>query len=421
MSVQQLRPPVMAGRLAAARVAVDAAAAVPIGSLSSPELPEALSDLSILEARVSALKHDVLAEADARNLAAQSGHTGTDAWAAKLTGTTRGVMAGGILLARLLREKYDSTREAFAAGGINEAQMRVIVRSAERIPSVVSAEERAQAEEALVAKAVDGMNPRRLRQVARRMLDVISRRLADEHEADSLKKDEKRAETETWFSLHDNGDGTFSGRFVIPELHGHLLLSALERLSAPRRWSVNEAGETVTDQTVQAPGLNYSERLGAAFCELLEHLPTDGHGAVAATLLIHLDYQRLLDGLAGARLDTGAKTSVGEARRLACNAGILPVVLGGKSDPLDVGRERRLHTKAQRRVLASKHDSCAAEGCERPFSWCEIHHPESWARGGQTNLDNALPLCGWHHRRAHDDGFSMRRLPSGGVRFRRRT
>jgi Domain of unknown function (DUF222) len=421
MSVQQLRPPVMAAHLAAARVAVDGAAGVPIGSLSSPELPEALSDLSILEARISALKHDVLAEAEERELARKAGATGTDAWAAKLTGTTRGVMSGGILLARLLREKYHPTREAFAAGGINEAQMRVIVRAAERIPSVVTGEEKAQAEAALVAKAVEGMNPRRLRQAGRRMLDVISRRLADQQEADSLDEDEKRAEAETWLNLQDNGDGTFSGRFIIPELQGALLLSALERLSAPRRCSINKAGQAVIDPTVQAPGLNYTERLGAAFCELLEHLPADWHGSVAATLLIHLDYQRLLDGLAAARLDTGVKTSVGEARRLACNAGILPVVFGGKTEPLDVGREQRLHTKAQRRVLATLYDTCAAEGCERPFSWTEIHHPESWASGGKTSLKNALPLCGWHHRRAHDNRFTMRRLPRGEVRFRRLT
>ena len=70
--------------------------------------------------------------------------------------------------------------------------------------------------------------------------------------------------------------------------------------------------------------------------------------------------------------------------------------------PLDLGRERRLHTKAQRIALSGIHDTCAAEGCERPFAWTEIHHPESWARGGRTDLDNALPLCGWHRRRAHE-------------------
>jgi hypothetical protein len=423
MTVQQLRSPVMATEIAAARSAFDRVTEISVGSLQRDELPEVLSELAILESRVAALKLDVLAEADRRQIADQTGDTGTDAWAAKLTGTTRGVMSGGIWLANLLRSKYDATREAFAAGGINQAQVRVIVRAAEDLPAACTHEQRVAAEAGLVEKAVKGMNPRRLRQAARRMLEDINRDLADEHEAGQLKKEEGNAENETWMQLSDNGDGTFSGRFTIPELHGHLLRNYLEKLTAPRRLSRNKAGDLVHDDTLPGggPSLSRTEQLGAGFLELLEHLPTDGHGPVGATLLINLDFENLLNGLASAKIDTGVRISAGEARRLACGAGIVPVVLGGDSEPLDLGRERRLHTKAQRRALSIRHDSCASEGCERPFAWTEIHHPHSWSDGGTTSLENALPLCGFHHRRAHDDRFTMRRLPSGEVRFRRRT
>lgn len=422
MTVQQLRPPAMSGEIAVASAALRRMAEIPVGSLGSDELPDVLSELAVLEARVGALKLDVLAEADRRQIADQTGDTGTDAWAAKLTGTTRGVMSGGIWLANLLRSKYDATREAFAAGGINQAQVRVIVRAAEDLPAACTREQRVAAEAGLVEKAVNGMNARRLRQAARRMLEGINRELADEHEAGQLKKEEGKAENETWMQLSDNGDGTFSGRFTIPELHGHLLRNYLERLTAPRRLSNNKAGEPVDDDSLNgAWTLSWTEKLGAGFCELLEHLPTDGHGPVAATLLVKVDLQHLRDGLASAGIDTGARVSAGEARRLACGAGIVPAVLGGDSEPLDLGRERRLHTKAQRRALSLKHDSCAAEGCERPFAWTEIHHPEAWSDGGVTSVENGLPLCGFHHRRAHDDRFTLRRLPTGEVRFRRRT
>ena len=422
MSVQQLRPPVVTGWITAAQQSIDAAAAVPTGTVDSDELSESLAGLVALESQVAALKLSVLAEVDRRRVADATGDTDTAAWAAKLTGTTRGVMAGGIWLARLLQDKYDATRVAFAAGGINEAQVRVIVRAAEKLPGAVTEEQRREAEEALVDKAVQGMNARRLRQVARRMVEVISRDPADRHETDQLEDEEEAAERETWMTLRD-GDGTVSGRFTIPELHGHLLRAALERLTSPRRLSRNRAGDPVVDDTLPGagPGLNWSEQLGAAFTELLEHLPTEGHGAVAATLLVKLDHQHLLDGLAGAGLDTGIRISAGEARRLACGAGIVPIVLGGASEPLDLGREQRLHSKGQRRILSLEHDTCATEGCERPFAWCEIHHPHAWSKGGKTTLENALPLCGFHHRRAHDDRFSMRFLTSGEVRFRRRT
>ena len=423
MSVQQLRAPVMAGEVAAVASAFDRVTEIPVGSLGRDELPEVLSELAVLEARVGALKLDVLAEADRRQIADQTGDTGTDAWAAKLTGSTRGVMSGGIWLANLLRSKYDATRVAFAAGGINQAQARVIVRAGEDLPAVVTREQRIAAEAGLVAKAVNGMNARRLRQAARRMLDEINRQLADEHEAGQLKKEEGKAENETWLQLCDNGDGTFSGRFTIPELHGHLLRTYLERLTSPRRLSRNKDGELVEDDTLPrgAQNLSWTEKLGAGFLELLEHLPNHGHGPVGATLLVNIDLTNLLDGLASAHLDTGTRISAGEARRLACGAGIVPAVLGGDSEPLDLGREKRLHTKTQRRALSLTHDSCATAGCERPFAWTEIHHPHAWSHGGHTSLDNALPLCGFHHRRAHDDRFTMRHLPSGEVRFRRRT
>jgi hypothetical protein len=129
----------------------------------------------------------------------------------------------------------------------------------------------------------------------------------------------------------------------------------------------------------------------------------------------------LVHGVGAADLDTGIKISAGEARRLACNAGIVPAVLDGASVPLDLGRERRLHTSHQRRALALLHDSCAIAGCERPYAWCEIHHPHPWSQGGPTSLDNALPLCGHHHRRAHDPAYDLRRHPSGDWRFHRRT
>jgi hypothetical protein len=422
MTVQPIRPPVLTERVVAARTSVESAARVPLASLSLDQLTDGISDLAALEAQVAALRLSLLAEADARRIGQDLGATDTDAWAAALTGTTRAVMAGGIWLARLLEERYAATREAFAAGGIGESQARVIVQAAEKLPDGVTDEQRRAAEVGLVAKAVDGMDARRLRQAARRMLSVVSTELADRHEAVLLEAEERRAEHETWMRLYDNGDGTFSGRFTIPEFHGHLLRAALERLTAPNRLSRNKAGELVEDDTLVGEGttLPYPERMGLGLTELIEHLPTDGFHRIAATILVRLDYQHLLDGLASARIDTGTHISAGVARRLACDAGIVPVVLGGRSEPLDVGFLQRFHTAAMRRGLSIKHDTCATEGCERPFAWCDMHHRHAWSRGGRTSLASGIPLCPYHHRRAHDNRFDLSVLPTGEVRFTRR-
>ena len=390
--------------------------------LAEPELGTAVAALESLKAKVTALEFDVLTEAERRAAEEEDADTDTGAWAAKLTGTTRGVMSGGLRLAKLLRERYDATRKAFAAGRINEEQMRVIVRAAERLPEKVTDEQRRIAEEDLVEKAVAGMNARRLRHAARRMLDKISKEMAAEHEADELTDEEDNAVRETWMTLGDNGDGTVSGRFVIPEASAQFLRQALEHLTSPRRLGRNKAGEPVVDETMADIGenLSYTERLGRGFCELLEHLPTDGFRAVGATILVHMQLEHLRKDLGSGRLDTGIRISPGEVRRLACGAGIVPLVLNGKSEVLDAGRLQRLHNDAQRRALSVQHETCAAEGCERPFAWCEIHHPHAWADGGVTSVENGVPLCGHHHRRAHDERYYVRYLTSGEVRFRRR-
>jgi hypothetical protein len=181
----------------------------------------------------------------------------------------------------------------------------------------------------------------------------------------------------------------------------------------------------VHDETLDgdAPRLSWSEQLGHAFTELVEHLPTEasaGFSRVGASVLVHIDLDRLHDQLGSARLDTGVHVSAGEARRLACNAGIIPAVLGSRSEPLDLGVEARFHNTAMRRASSIRHDSCAAEGCERPFAWCDMHHPHAWSRGGPTSLANSVPLCGWHHQRAHDSRFPLKYMTSGEVRFSRR-
>lgn len=412
----------VAGCVDAVREALDS---LPVGPLSGRggSVGRLLEEVVAAETRLAELRLRLMRVAEAEDEAAKVAASGTDAWLAQLTGTSRAVMAGGLWLARMLTERYPAVRTAFARGDLREPQVRVIVSAAERIPAAVSATDRDRAVADLVARAVDqSLDPARLRRVARRMLDKVSAGLADVHQRDLLETEERRARGETWLTLSDNGDGTWAGRFVVPDLQAHLLRTMLEHLSAPRRMSRNKAGRPVVDESVPCE-LNWSERLGEAFTELLEHLPTDGlanHGRVGATVMVHLDLAHLRDLLGAARLDCGTEVSAGQGRRLACGAGIIPAVLGTASVPLDLGRETRLHTKAQRAALSASHDTCAAEGCRRPFAWTEIHHPDPWSRGGRTDLGNALPLCGWHHRRAHDSAYDMRTMTSGEVRFRRR-
>jgi hypothetical protein len=174
-----------------------------------------------------------------------------------------------------------------------------------------------------------------------------------------------------------------------------------------RRGSPHDRDDTGTGGT--GPDTDWAHRYGQAFVELLEHLPTDRlSGKVNATVLVTLDHDQLKASLGAAHLDTGHDLSASEARRLACGAGLLPAVLDGQSQLLDLGRTQRFFSEAQRVALSMTYDSCAAQDCDRPYAWTEHHHQDPWATGGHTNLDRAVPLCGFHHRRMHHPGFHHR-------------
>ena len=121
-----------------------------------------------------------------------------------------------------------------------------------------------------------------------------------------------------------------------------------------------------------------------------------------ATLVITMSLEALMDALRGVgMLDTDAALSPSAVRRLACEAGIVPMVLGAESEVLDLGYTRRLFTPAQRRALAARDQGCSYPGCTVPPMWCEAHHVTHWLHGGPTDLDNGALLCGRHHTVVH--------------------
>jgi hypothetical protein len=138
-----------------------------------------------------------------------------------------------------------------------------------------------------------------------------------------------------------------------------------------------------------------------------------------AEIVVHIDYELLSGhiselGLSDARTCrtlNDSELTVETIRRLACEAEIIPLVLDGKSVPLDVGKSKRLATTYQRRALAAFHETCAIDGCSVKFSHCEPHHIDYWENGGPTDLNNLVPLCSRHHHAAHEGGWKLKLNP----------
>lgn len=136
-----------------------------------------------------------------------------------------------------------------------------------------------------------------------------------------------------------------------------------------------------------------------------------GRSGVRTTIVVRMSKADLESGEGLGRIDgVSVPVSVGELRRLAGDAGVVPVVLGGDGEVLDLGRSVRLFTRAQRLALLERDGGCAK--CHAPPEHCEAHHIRWWDRGGGTDLSNGVMLCTRCHHDVHRQGWEIIATPT---------
>ncbi|MBB3044802.1 HNH endonuclease signature motif containing protein [Nocardioides soli] len=393
---------------------LDAVAGVSVWSMDATEAGQTLIELERAEARIVELKARVAAHADTIHVGEEVGASSAANWLAHQTKTTHAAAYGAVRLGHDL-EQHSLTREALAAGDIDVERARVVVRWVDRLPADLGVETRARAEAHLLAEARHH-DAKALGRLGRRLWEVIAPGEADAHEAQILQRQEAAALRACSLTMVDDGDGTTRGRFVLPTYHAAALRKMLMALAAPKHLAAT-----------QGPGIERRpgpEALGRALCELIERYPVDRlpqTGGVNATVVVVIDEDTLTGRLEKAGiLDTGDQISPGMARRLACEASITPAVLGSNSVPLDLGRRSRYHTEHQRIAMFLRDRGCRAEGCDRTTG-LHAHHQTRWTDGGHTTLTDSASLCPWHHTLIHDPTYDTTYLPTGKIRFHRRT
>ncbi len=358
-----------------AGVALDEATGVDPLFASIGDQKALLVELTRLSARVTALRAQVLAVGG--DLALESGARTAGAWLAVETRTSRREAAHDEHLGVALRERWPAVAER-SAGRITWEQTAVLVRSLDELPADLDPELRAKAEAHLLGEA-GHFDPKALRRLGHGLLEVIAPDVADQHEARALRR-------------RRPGPGPRPGCRSGPAATGPPTSTpgspTTWRPGCGRTWTPtpHPAGLALDSDVDRLP---LTRRRGEAFCALLEHIPADGlpaHGGTATSVMVTIDLAHPQNdlGLGLAETSTGDIITAAEARRLACTAGILPVVLGGRSEILDLGRTRRLFSPAQRKALAIRDRHCRAEGCDIPAAWCEAHHAtKPWSQRRQ--------------------------------------
>ncbi|HET8659463.1 MAG TPA: DUF222 domain-containing protein [Micromonosporaceae bacterium] len=265
-------------------------------------------------------------------------------------------------------------------------QAQVVTRAVAALPAEVGPAVVDKAAATLVGYAGDH-EPVALRRLGERILQVVAPDVAEEAERAALERAEQRAERDRYLTLSDTGDGAvrLSGRLGAEA--AAVVRAALEPLCRPIPGDLRTPGQRRADALVDIC------RLALATDELPDR------GGEPSQVVVTVDYDALTGQLGPGLLDTGQTLSPETVRRMACDASILPAVLNGTGQPLDLGRQRRLVTGALRRALVLRDRGCVFPGCDRPAKWCQGHHIRHWADGGPTCLSNIILTCSLCRRR----------------------
>jgi hypothetical protein len=372
----------------------------PVWPLPDGDLVDCLDELHRAEQCLAAVKLHLIREVDGRDLPGGHGTTGVAVW-------LRGRLRISIDAARRLVELAAQTDRrpgldaALGAAVVNAEQARVIGKAVADLPSQVGAAVVDKAEARLVEDA-GRFDPDGLRRLGRRILTLVAPEVAEEAERKALERAEARARAGRGLTLSPAGDSRVRVSGWLDAEGAATVHAALDPLCSPRQAPAGDdrsLSQRRADALVEVCGLALRT----------DQLPD--HGGERPHLVVTVPFDPLRRQLGQGMLDTGEALSAAQVRRLACDAAIIPAVLGGDGQVLDLGKSRRLFTGAVRRALVLRDGGCAFPACDRPARWCDGHHILPASLGGPTSLDNGVLLCGFHHRLIHQGEWQVRLGP----------
>lgn len=371
----------------------------PVWPLRDDDLVHDLSRLSHVMAQLTAVTAALVREVEGRAIPTRHGASSTIVW---LRESLRVSIHSARRMADLatLLDARPVLRDALVAGQVNPEQATVIGAALAALPDDLDLALVDKAESLLVEHAGE-FEPSILRRFGERILSHVAPDLADDALRRQLDRDEAQAYAARTLTITAESSGRTRLSGWLDTESAAVITAALDPLCKPV-----PAPDGHLDP--RSPGQRRADAL-VDVCRLAlrtDQLPDNGgqRPQVVVTVGLDLLVRQLRHGL----LDTGHALSPAAVRRLACDAQVIPAVLGGDGAVLDLGRTRRLFTGAARRALVLRDGGCGFPGCDRPPRWCEGHHLTSWLDGGATDMDNGVLLCGHHHRVIHRGDWRVR-------------
>lgn len=369
---------------------------LPFTPFSDGELWGAAEQLSALGRARDVLLVHVLAEALSRGSRHPSGLAPIDMLRALDPGLPAPAASAIVTVAQAQADaRWAELTDLVTGGAVTVANAAQVIRFRERVHLVADPEGLATAVSDLSEKART-MSTEQLARWVRHHTESI-RPPKDNAALDAA----RRASRGLWLD-RPTATGMVMGRLTLDPEAAAILTAALDPLSAPRP-TLDEHG-AVLEKDPRSP----ATRRADALIEVVQR-GVSSPGAAPSTdrakVVVTIDLDVLTERISGCgHALSGEVLTAATARRVACDAEVIPMVLGTASAPLDVGRSHRLVPPAIRHAAWLRDDGCTWPGCTIPAPWCDAHHVTHWADGGRTSLDNTAMLCGRHHTLVHERG-----------------
>lgn len=364
---------------------------------TNTDLMRAASDALVAAGRAHAYAISLLAEVERRDAATHELGISTVGWLADNLRYSRREAH------RLVHEAGHLTRfphlaDAAIAGEVRPEQMRAVTSVLTRLPDDLGHDAERAAEQTMVDYCAE-FDSQALNRLSHHLLDVIAPEVADQATAKRLEREERTAHANRFLTFTPDGQGSLLLKGSLPETEGELLRTQVDAIAAQQRRLALDAADPLTNPTPRwGTSAHRADALIALARAAALHQDAPNHGGDRPRVIVTIDHRDLLAGCTKAGVQpTGTEISTGQLRRLACDAGILPIVLGGPSGVLDVGREHRLVTPTIRAALVARDQGCVFPGCDRPPAACEAHHLIPWQSGGATSIHNLALFCPHHH------------------------
>ncbi len=285
-----------------------------------------------------------------------------------------------------------TVRRALHKGELDPRHVDAVTDTVARLPAWATVEHR-EVVESTLAETARSESPRVVREHGRILLDRIDQDGPEPRDQPAATGNALR------YRRLPGGGVSFRGQF------DRETASTLEALLGPLAKPQPPAEGMPDPRTLE-------QREGDGLAAVIQLAADSGaapiRGGVKPHLTVTLDYRVLAEQVGTATLDDGSTLTAATARRLACDAQVVPVLLGSDSVPIDVGRTHRLVQPQQRAALVARDKGCAFPGCHLPARWTDAHHIIPWAAGGDTDLHNLVLLCRTHHRLVHHSDWSIR-------------